>query len=192
MHLKIRKSTSLEEIIKGCEKNNPRSQRELFVRYSPRMLGICRRYISNLVDAEDIMIEGFMKILENINQFKGSGSFEGWMIRIMVNESLSFIRRNKNMSVEVSLEKAEPKPDYSFVYSNFNNDQLLKLIDDMPVGYQTVFNLYVMEGYTHKEIGALLNITEGASKSQLSRAKAYLRQRFLIFQQELKKRSHEK
>jgi len=192
MHLKIRKSTSLEELIRGCRKNSPRSQRELFERYSSRMLGICRRYINNLADAEDIMINGFMKIFERINQFQGTGSFEGWMVRIMVNESLTFIRRNKNMSVEVSLEKAEPEPDYSFMHTNLDTDQLLKIIDEMPVGYQTVFNLYVMEGYSHKDIGKMLDISEGASKSQLSRAKAYLRHQLLIIEQELKKKSHEK
>jgi RNA polymerase sigma-70 factor (ECF subfamily) len=192
MRLKIKKSATLDELIKGCRKNNSTAQREMFDRYSPRMLGICRRYVGNHGDAEDLMINGFMKIFDRIGQYTGEGSFEGWMTRIMINESLTFIRRNKNMSVEVSLEKAEQTPDYSAGLENWETSELLKLVDDMPVGYRTVFNLYVLEGYSHREIAELLNISEGASKSQLSRAKAYLREKIYLMEQNAKKSQHEK
>jgi RNA polymerase sigma-70 factor (ECF subfamily) len=192
MKLNIKKSATLDDLIHGCRKNKSNSQRELFDRYSSRMLGICRRYVSNLGDAEDILTGGFMKIFDKIDQYRGVGSFEGWMIRIMVNESLSFIRKNKNMSVEVSIEKAEYELDYSNTLEKLHVEQLLKLIDEMPVGYRTVFNLYVLEGYSHREIAEMLDIAEGASKSQLSRAKAFLRHRIFTMEQELKNKSHEK
>jgi len=192
MKLKINKSATLEELIKACRKNNSLAQRELYDRYSSRMLGICRRYVGNLGDAEDIMVNGFMKIFDKIDQYTGRGNFEGWMSRIMVNESLTHIRRNKNMSVEVSIEKASYEPDYSTTLDPMEAEQLLKWIDDMPVGYRTVFNLYVLEGYAHKEIAEMLNITEGASKSQLSRAKAYLRDKIYQMEQELKNKHHER
>jgi RNA polymerase sigma factor (sigma-70 family) len=192
MKLKIKKSATLDELIRGCRNNNSTAQRELFDRYSSRMLGICRRYVGNLGDAEDLMVNGFMRIFDKIGQYTGKGSFEGWMTRIMINESLTFIRRNKSMSVEVSIEKAEQIPNYSAVLESWETSQLLKLIDDMPVGYRTVFNLYVLEGFSHREIAALLNISEGASKSQLSRAKVYLRERIFLMEQESKKSQHEK
>jgi len=192
MKLKIKKSATLDELISGCRKDNSNSQRELFERYSSRMLGVCRRYVSNLEDAEDIMTGGFMKIFEKIGQYRGEGSFEGWMTRIMVNESLSHIRKNKNMSVEVSIEKAEYELNYSSTLEKLHAEQLLKMIDEMPVGYRTVFNLFVVEGYSHKEIAEMLDIAEGASKSQLSRAKAFLREKIVTLEQEMINKSHEK
>jgi RNA polymerase sigma-70 factor (ECF subfamily) len=192
MKLKVKKSATLDELVRGCRKNNSNAQRELFERYSSRMLGLCRRYVSVLSDAEDIMTEGFMKIFNKIDQYKGDGSFEGWMTRIMINESLSYIRKNKNMSVEVSIENAGSELNYSATLEELQVEQLLKLIDEMPVGYRTIFNLSVMEGYSHREIAELLGITEGASKSQLSRAKAFLRQKIITMEQESKNKSHEK
>lgn len=192
MSLKIKKSATLDELIRGCRKNSSYAQRELFERYSSRFLGICRRYVNNLGDAEDIMVNGFMKIFDKMDQYTGEGSFEGWMSRIMVNESLTHIRRNKNMSVEVSIEKAAYEPDYKTTLDDLETDQLLKLIDEMPVGYRTVFNLFVLEGYSHKEIGEILNIAEGASKSQLSRAKTYLRDKIYKMESNMKNKHHEK
>jgi RNA polymerase sigma-70 factor (ECF subfamily) len=148
--------------------------------------------VGSVDEAEDIMINGFMKIFEKIHQFKGEGSFEAWMTRIMVNESLTFIRRNKSMSVNVSIENVNKEPDYSAAESNLDSEQILALVDELPIGYRTVFNLYVMEGYSHKEIGALLNISEGASKSQLSRAKVQLKGKILSFEEKMKKQDHGK
>ncbi len=191
MKLSIRKSLKIEDIIRGCKKKKTSAQRELFDRFSPRMLGVCRRYVSSIPDAEDIMVNGFMKVFDKINQYRGEGSFEGWMIRIMVNESLTYIRRNRNMSVEVSLDKAGGEVDYDTAKDILMEEEVLRMIDELPVGYRTVFNLYVMEGYSHKEISEMLNISTGASKSQLSRAKSLLRSQIAQFQQETKKKSHE-
>jgi RNA polymerase sigma-70 factor (ECF subfamily) len=192
MNLKIRKSSTLDELIRGCRKNNAAAQRELFERYSPRLLGLCRRYVGDVNDAEDIMVNCFMKIFDRINQYSGEGNFEGWMSKVMVNESLTFIRRNKNMSVAISIDKAEQTPAYNAVLESLETGELLKLIDEMPVGYRTVFNMYVMEGYSHREISEMLGISEGASKSQLSRSKAYLREKINRMDQESKRTQHEK
>lgn len=192
MGLKIKKSVNLDDIIKGCRRGNSRAQAELFERFSARLLGVCRRYVGASAEAEDTMIGGFMKIFDKINQFKGEGSFEGWMVRIMVNESLTYIRRNKSMSLEVSIEKADREPNYEVIYDNYDTDQLLKLVDELPIGYRTVFNLYVLEGYSHKEIAELLGVSTNASKSQLSRARAQLRHKVLMMEKTLKKNNHGK
>ena len=138
------------------------------------------------------MIGGFMKIFEKIHQFKGAGSFEAWMTRIMVNDSLTYIRRNKSMSVNVSIESADKEPDYAMAGTRLDTDQLLCMVDDLPIGYRTVFNLYVMEGYSHKEIAELLKISEGASKSQLSRAKVQLKGKILSMEGKMKNQNHGK
>ena len=192
MKLEIRKSVNLEALIKGCRKQKAGAQRSLYERFSGRMLAICRRYIGNTAEAEDTMIKGFMKIFENIGQFKGQGSFEGWMSRIMVNESLTYIRKAKNMWIETSVEMVQGQPDYSWAEENLEIEHILKLIDDMPTGYRTVFKLFALEGYSHQEISELVGISTGASKSQLSRARAYLRDRLGELEQHQKIKSHEK
>ena len=192
MRLKIDKSAGLDDIVRGCRKGNGRAQSELYDRYSGRFLGLCRRYIGSIDEAEDIMIGGFMKIFEKIHQYKGQGSFEAWMTRIMVNESLTYIRKNKNMSLNVSIEAADREPDYRTAETHLDAEQLLALVDELPIGYRTIFNLYVMEGYSHKDISELLNISEGASKSQLSRAKVQLKGKVLALEEKMKKWNHGK
>jgi RNA polymerase sigma-70 factor (ECF subfamily) len=177
MRLKINKSHSLEELIKGTRKGDSRAQRELFNRLSRRMLGICVRYVNNRAEAEDIMITGFMKVFNSIGQYKGEGSFEGWVMRIMINESLSYIRKNKTMWADVDIDKAVSKPDMKWADTHLNSEDLLKLINQLPTGYRTVFNLYAIEGFSHREIGEMLGINENTSKSQLSRARIFLQDR---------------
>ncbi|HLF34008.1 MAG TPA: RNA polymerase sigma factor [Cyclobacteriaceae bacterium] len=177
MRLKINKSHSLEELIKGTRKGDSMAQRELFNRLSRRMLGICIRYVNNRAEAEDIMITGFMKVFNSIGQYKGEGSFEGWVMRIMINESLSYIRKNKTMWADVDIDKAVAKPDMKWADTHLNSEDLLKLINQLPTGYRTVFNLYAIEGFSHREIGEMLGINENTSKSQLSRARMYLQER---------------
>ena len=125
-----------------------------------------------------------VKVFEKLEQYNGEGSFEGWIRRIMVNESLMYIRKHKNMSLEVEVEKAEMKPDYQSLESTLETDDLMRLITELPVGYRTVFNLYAIEGYSHKEIAEQLGINENTSKSQLSRARKYLQNRLAELQQE--------
>ena len=192
MKLTIKKSASLDDLIIGCRKNKSGAQQEMYEKYNGRMLAICRRYIGNIGDAEDTMIKGFMKIFEKIGQFKGEGSFEGWMSRIMVNESLTFIRRSKNMWIESSVDMIDVEPDYNWVDHAIQAEQILQLIDEMPTGYKTVFNLYAIEGYSHREISTLLGISEGSSKSQLSRARAHLKLRLKEMKSTLKEQQDEK
>jgi RNA polymerase sigma-70 factor (ECF subfamily) len=183
MKLKIYQSSE-EKLIMKCRENDPASQRMLYDQYASKMLGVCRRYINDADQAEDVMITGFIKVFKNLAQFKFEGSFEGWVRRIMVNESLSFIRKNKNMYLEVDIEYAQREPDYSQLDHHLQAEDLLELIDQLPTGYRTVFNLYAIEGYSHKEIADQLKISENTSKSQLSRARALL-QRHLLKSEEL-------
>ena len=176
--LKIHQSSE-EQLIRDCSKNKPSAQRELFDRHSPTMFGICLRYIKEPHLAEEVMITGFTKIFEKIHQFKFEGSFEGWMKRVMVNESLTYIRKNKYMYLEVDIEQLDREPDYGMLSEQLEADDLLKIIQELPIGYRTVFNLYAIEGYSHKEIAKQLGISENTSKSQLSRARALLQKQLV-------------
>ena len=143
------------------------------------MFSVCRRYVMQLQEAEDILVCGFTKVFQKLDQFKGQGSFEGWVRRIMVNEALTFIRRNKSMYLEVEIEKASREPDFQKLSDQLEVEDLEKMIDRLPMGYKTVFNLYAIEGFSHKEIAEKLGISENTSKSQLSRARVHL-QRLLL------------
>ncbi len=156
------------------------------------MFAICKRYLSDPFEAEDAMINGFMKVYDHIRNFEGTGSFEGWMKRIMVNESLSMIRKKKTMHVELDQAELEGELSYDSLASGLHADELMKLIEDLPIGYRTVFNLYAIEGYQHKEIAEMLEIGEGTSKSQLSRARTLLQQALLRLEAKpSKSRNHE-
>lgn len=131
------------------------------------------------MEAEDVMVTAFTKVFEKINQFKGDGSFEGWIRRIMVNESLTYLRRHKSMYLETEIEAADREPDYGSLQNELEAEDLRKLIADLPTGYRIVFNLYAIDGFSHQEIAEQLGITESTSKSQLSRARALLQKRLI-------------
>ena len=179
MRLGINKSKPIEDLICGCLNNSPKAQRDLYDRYSSLMFSICLRYVGVQAQAEDIMISGFMKIFSHIKQFEGKGSFEGWMRRIMVNESLAFIRKNKSMYLEIDIQAVDYEPNYGWLSDRLEADDLMKLVAELPVGYKTIFNLYAIEGYTHKEIAEMLGISINTSKSQLSRARTLLRSKLI-------------
>lgn len=163
-----------EDLVRGCKRGDRHAQQRLFDLYSGRMYGVCSRYVRNSMQAEDILVMGFTKVFEKISQFKGEGSFEGWVRRVMVNESLSYLRKTRAMVVETDLEKAEREPDYDQLADQLEAEDLLKMIETLPPGYRIVFNMYAIDGYSHKEIATELGITENTSKSQLSRARSYL------------------
>lgn len=141
------------------------------------MFGVCRRYIKNEQDAEDVMINGFFKVFTKIEQFNEKGSFEGWIRRIMVNESLMFLRKyNMNLSIELNETQAVTEMDAD---SQIREEDILKLLDYLPIGYRTVFNLYVIEGFSHKEIAEQLGVSVNTSKSQLIKARKKLQQLIL-------------
>lgn len=165
------------ELIDGCKKRDRHAQRFLYERYSGRMLALCCRYVKDRMDAEDVMVVAFTKVFDRINQFKGEGSFEGWVRRIMVNESLTYLRKNKSMYLETDIEAAEREPDYDRLDSELEAEDLRKLIADLPTGYRIVFNLYAIDGFSHQEIAEQLGVSENTSKSQLSRARAVLQRK---------------
>ena len=168
-----------KNLVDGCRRQDRHAQRFLYEHFSGRMLALCCRYVKDRMEAEDVMVTAFTKIFDRIHQFKGDGSFEGWVRRIMVNESLSFLRRNKGMYLETDIELAEREPDYDKLDNALEAEDLLKLISELPAGYRIVFNLYAIDGYSHQEIAAQLGINENTSKSQLSRARAYLQKRLV-------------
>jgi len=162
------------QLIKALRQEDARAQRQVYEKYGPRMLGVCFRYVGDEMTAEDVMVEGFLKVFGKIDQFNGEGSFEGWMRRIMVNEALGLLRKRKQMPEDILSDEAANIPDYNNADQNIETQELLDLIEKLPVGYRTVFNLYAIEGYAHSEIAEVLGITESTSKSQLHRARALL------------------
>lgn len=166
--------TTETQLIAGLKRGESRAQKVVYERFAGKMLTVCHRYCANRDDAEEVLIDGLMKVYEKIDQFREEGSFEGWIRRIMVTESLMFLRRNKAWRQEIPLDEAVTEPDYVWADANLNETELLKLINRLPDGYRTVFNLYAIEGYSHAEIANTLGISEGTSKSQLSRARTLL------------------
>lgn len=174
MNLFVQKSTGEDELIEGCKKNHPKSQRDLYERFSGKMYSLCLRYIKEETEAEDVLVAGFMKIFNKIEQYQREGSFEGWIRKIMVNESLQYIRQNKNMYLQVDIENAQYSFNTDAIESQLAAEDLLKMVGRLPMGYRTIFNLYAIEGYSHQEIADMLDISVNTSKSQLSRARALL------------------
>ena len=163
-------------LISKAQKNDRKAQQRLYEMLSPKMLSICRYYVSGLNDAEEIMLTGFYKIFLNIKKFQNKGSFEGWVRKIMVREAISFIRSRKQLVFNTD------KPLENEVYTNniqieINTAEIQQLIDNLPEGYRLVFIMYAIEGYKHHEIAQLLNISVGTSKSQLFKARQVLQQK---------------
>jgi len=177
------------EIIQRCLQNNQQAQRMLYDKYAAKMLGVCVRYISDRTAAEDVMIRGLQKVFSKLGTFKHEGSFEGWIRRIVVNEALTYIRKHKYMYVEKDLETVAHYPDINALNANLEAQDLLAIIEDLPSGYRTIFNLYAIEGYSHKEIAKLLRISESTSKSQLSRARLMLQKQLLKLDQSINKKN---
>ena len=162
------------DIIKGSIEGDRRMQEALYHRFSPKMYAVCMRYSGHTEDAQDILQEGFIKVFRNLERFRGDGSFEGWMRRIFVNTAIEHYRKAVNL-YPVSEHQEESVPDKEWTaFENLKAKDLTRLIQTLSPGYRTVFNLYVVEGYTHREIGEMLGISEGTSKSQLARAKNLL------------------
>ncbi len=166
-----------KELIELAVGNNRHAQHQIYSKFSPKMLSICRQYIKDIPQAEDIMISAFMKIFVNLKKFEHKGSFEGWMRRIMINECISFLRVNKQVTyIEDQSYYNEP---FSEINCELTIEQIQNLIDDLPSGYKMIFNLYVIEGYKHKEIAEMLQINEGTSKSQLANARKMLQEKVI-------------
>jgi len=159
-------------------KNNSKSNELLYKYFAPKMYGICLRFAGNQMEADDIMQEGFIKVFTQLKNFRNEGSFEGWIRRTFINTAINYYRKNLRFSkfqnvddLEVTLNNEED------IYDSLSKEELINLVQELPNGYRTVFNLNVIEGYTHKEIGEMLNISDNTSKSQLTRARGILQKK---------------
>ena len=173
--------TTEQEMVAGCKAQDRRAQRAVYDRYSPLMLAVARRYLPRDADAEDVLMDAFFKVFDKIGSFKEDGSFEGWIRRIVVNESLMHLRKKHALKRATDLTEVNPS---SFAVGARATEKLaeadiLALLDKLPIGYRTVFNLYVVEGYKHREIADMMGISINTSKSQLILAKKRLRAQLL-------------
>ncbi|MDZ7777471.1 MAG: sigma-70 family RNA polymerase sigma factor [Bacteroidales bacterium] len=170
--------TTENELIKRCLDNDSTAFKELYDEYAPKMFGVCLRYAKNEMEAEDILQDGFIKIFSNLHRFKFEGSFEGWLRRTFVNTAINHYKKNLRHAREMDIEEieAENLRDEK-ILDRISADEILAIVQSLPDGYKVVFNLNVLEGYTHKMIGQMLNISENTSKSQLLRAKRLLREK---------------
>ena len=172
----FRKSYTEEQLVVALRRQDRDAQTYVYDQYAKRFLGICCRYIADQMEAEDVMVEGMMKIFQKIDTFQSQGSFEGWMKRIIVREALMRVRSARLFVSEEVLDYVGEVVEPS---SELEANDLVRYILELPEGYRTVFNLYVVDGFSHQEISAQLGISEGTSKSQLSRAKSILRERIM-------------
>ncbi len=164
-----------QQLVKDCLKGNPTAQKQLYDLYAGPMLGVCYRYTKSLTDAEDVLQEGFIKVFKNLQQFKFEGELGGWIRRIMVNTAINYLKRSSRYQAELSFTDTSLHP-----VSNDDPEVLLhtkdlaELIRQLPPGYQAIFNLHAVEGYSHVEIGKILGISDGTSRSQYARARGLL------------------
>jgi len=165
------------DLIQGCLKGDSKIQKELYNRFAPKMYAVCLRYANNAENAQDLLQEGFVKIFRNLNRFRGEGSFEGWIRRIFVNTSIEYYRKKTNVFSITEMEDLMVEDGGLNALDKLAEKDIIKLVQELSPGYRTVFNLYTIEGFSHKEIGIMLNISEGTSKSQLARAKGILKKK---------------
>ena len=166
---------NLEEIIDNCKQGNHGAQQKLFDYLSPKMMTVCLRYLGNREEAEDVCQMSFVKLFKNLKDYNKDGSFEGWVRRIFVNTSLDQIRKNKKTKYDVSMDDVDYRLENNdYIIERMEAADLMKIVEQMPPGYRTVFNLFAVEGFSHREIAERLEITENTSKSQYKRARTHL------------------
>lgn len=171
-----------KELIKGCIREDRYHQQELFRRYAGKMLVVCMRYARHQMEAEDILQDAFIKVFDNINSFEFKGSFEGWIRRIVINTALKNYSRKSFKQEQIGLESYPELPLEPEIYAHLQVEELLRLIARLPEGYRLVFNLNVIEGYSHKEIADMLGIQESTSRSQLVKARKMLQSMIIDLQ----------
>jgi RNA polymerase sigma factor (sigma-70 family) len=163
------------ELVKNCLKNKPAAQRQLYELYAEPMLGVCYRYTKSLSDAEDVLQDGFVKVFRYLNTYKFEGELGAWIRRIMVTTALNFLKQNRRYQGDLSFDNTALHPVVDdHVELKMSAKEIAGLIRQLPTGYQTIFNLHAVEGFTHVEIGKLLGIHEGTSRSQYARARNLL------------------
>lgn len=162
------------ELIHGCLKKDIKCQHMLFKAYAGKMMTVCLRYSKDKMEAEDILQEGFIRVFQYMHQFKFEGSFEGWLRRIIVNTALKSVSKKKISFVETDAFREDSRSLPPYAYSNLGADDILKLINRLPEGYRLVFNLHIIEGFSHEEIAQTLKIQAATSRSQLVKARKML------------------
>lgn len=169
-----------QQLIAGCKKGNRLAQRELYDKYAPRMLAVCIRYVNDRETARDLLQEGFIKVFTCIDSYSGLGSFEGWVRKVFVNGALEYLRKTDVLREATDLDNAPElvQPEAS-VLSNISAAELMKMIQQLPAGFRAVFNLFAIEGYSHREISEMLKITESTSRSQYTRARQMLQKQIM-------------
>lgn len=165
------------DLIRGSLAGDRKMQELLYQKYAPKMYAVCLRYAGNNDDAQDLLQEGFIKVFRNLDKFRNEGSFEGWLRRVFVNTSIEHYRRKVHLNSISEKEEVGIEDASVSVLDQLAERDIVKLVQELSPGYRAVFNLYVIEGYSHKEIADMLNISEGTSKSQLARAKAILQKK---------------
>lgn len=176
-----------DQLVRGCVLKNEAAQKAVFDLYAGKMLGVCMRYARNYADAEDMLQDAFIKVFDKIKQFKGEGSFEGWIRKIVVNTALkkyTLIRYDKEIIGHEGVDAEHFFSTEQVAYSHLSEKELLQLINKLPDGYRFVFNMYVIEGYSHDEIATLLGIQSGTSRSQLAKARMLLQKQILQIQKQ--------
>ncbi len=163
-----------KKLIQACINEEQHAQKYLYELYSPKMYFVCLRYARHELEAQDMLQDGFVKVFDKIGSFRFNGSFEGWIRRIIVNTSLNHCRKRSFTQEQIGIEDYQDKVVDSKAISRLGEKELLELIQQMPDGYKMVFNLYVIEGYSHKEIGEMLEVTESTSRSQLAKSRKWM------------------
>lgn len=179
-----------KQLVKQCLKNNAKAKHQLYQLYEEMMFGVCMRYAKNRMEAEDMLHDGFIRVLNNLSQFRSEGPLGAWVRRVVVNNCLNHIRSNKS-SMEDDIDNIHHgKFDVGTsedVHNEISAKELLLMIQELPVGYRTIFNLYAIEGYKHKEIGEMLGISENTSKTQLAKARKALQDKIAELYEDEKK-----
>jgi RNA polymerase sigma factor (sigma-70 family) len=170
------------DLIRGCIRQDNSCQRMLFDKYAGKMMGVCLRYANDAMEAEDMIQDAFIKVFQYIGQFKFEGSFEGWIRRIVVNTAIRHLERKKMKFKDIDDHSSSGPQVEASAYTHLGEEDLMKLINQLPDGYRLVFNLNVIEGYSHEEIAEMLHIQPGTSRSQLVKARKMLQQQILQLQ----------
>lgn len=173
--MKVAEKYTIDDLIAGCKKGDRAMQETLYKQTSGKMMALCLRYAKDRMEAEDVLQLGYIKIFQSVGAFRNEGSAEGWMRRIMVNTAIESYRKTLKSLQLVQIEDAYEQPSTGFDFSSLGMKDLLNLISQLADGYRLIFNMFIIEGYSHREIAATLGISEATSKSQLSRARTILK-----------------
>lgn len=175
----LQQSFDWKVLLEDCLIGKSNAQKQLYHRYAPKMFGLCLRYSENFQIAEDVLQEGFIKVFYKLNEFRNEGSFEGWLKRIFINTAIEYNRKEKKHRHLIIEDELEMSLSFSAI-EHLMKDDLINMIQTLPNGYRQIFNLYVIDGFNHVEISAMLNISVGTSKSQLARARQTLKKQILL------------